>query len=64
METLLTDIDAFLDAHKLSEWQFGELALRDRYFIRQLRGGREPRSATIARVRQFMATYVPAKAAA
>jgi hypothetical protein len=59
MSTLLSDIEAFQSAHGLSDWQFGELALRDRHFIRQLRDGREPRRKTIARVRHVMATYRP-----
>jgi hypothetical protein len=62
MDTLLSEIETFCGAHGLSEWQFGEHALNDRYFIRQFRDGREPRSATIAKVRQFMVTY-SAKAA-
>jgi hypothetical protein len=57
MDTLLSEIEVFCKAHDLSEWQFGDLALKDRYFIRQLGKGREPRSATVGRVRQFMASY-------
>jgi hypothetical protein len=54
MEQLLTEIDAFLATQELKETTFGEAALRDRHFVRQLREGREPRSRTVARVRQYM----------
>lgn len=57
MEELISEITAFRTAHSLSEWQFGELALGDRKFIRQLVDGREPRRATISKVREFMCTY-------
>lgn len=59
MDTLLSDIEKFVATHGLSEWQFGELALNDRHFIRQLREEREPRRKTVERVRSFMATFVP-----
>jgi hypothetical protein len=57
MSTLLSDIEVFREAHSLSEWQFGELALSDRHFVKQLRADREPRRKTVAKVRHFMATY-------
>ena len=57
MDTLLADIEEFLAEHELSEWQFGDLALNDRHFVRQLRDEREPRRKTVDRVRQFMAEY-------
>lgn len=60
MNTLLSDIEAFISTHGMSEWAFGEGALNDRHFIRQLRDDREPRRKTEARVRHFMATYRPA----
>jgi hypothetical protein len=64
MDTLLNDIERFCADHKLSEWQFGELALNDRHFIRQLREEREPRRRTVERVRAFMGAYSPTQAAA
>jgi hypothetical protein len=64
MEELLSDIETFIAAHEMSEWMFGESALRDRHFIRQLRDKREPRRATIAKVRNFMASYRPEQVAA
>lgn len=59
MQTLLSEIEAFIAAHEMSEWAFGEAALNDRHFIKQLRDDREPRRKTEAKVRHFMATYRP-----
>ena len=59
MKTLLSDIEKFAARHGLSEWQFGEMALNDRHFIRQLREGRDLRMSTVERVKHFMATYRP-----
>lgn len=61
MDTLLTDIEKFAAKNGLSEWQFGELALNDRHFIRQLREGRDLRMSTVERVKVFMRSYRPAK---
>lgn len=63
MDTLLSDIEKFTANNGLSEWQFGELALNDRHFIRQLRDGRDLRMSTVERVKCFMATYRPSKQA-
>ena len=57
MDTLLSTIEVFCAAHDLSERQFGELALKDKNFVPQLRDKREPRRRTIERVHRFMATY-------
>lgn len=64
MSTLLTDIEAFTQRHGMSEWAFGEAALNDRHFIRQLRDGRDIRFSTYGRVTKFMAEYRPNQAAA
>jgi hypothetical protein len=64
MDTLLSEIEAFRATHGLSEWKFGDLALRDRHFIPQLRAGREIRRRTEAKVRTFIATYRPEAAEA
>jgi len=64
MDTLLSEIEAFQAEHKLADTAFGDAALGDRHFLRQLREGREPRRATVARVRQWMADYQPAPAQA
>lgn len=57
MDELLIEIDAFRQQHRLSEWQFGEFAVRDRKLLPQLRAGREPRRKTVGRIRTFMADY-------
>ena len=75
MSNLLQDIDAFLEAHDLSEGQFGVLALRDKHLVPDLRGVQRsagpdappknlngPRRLwpeTEAKVRRFMSTYRP-----
>ena len=64
MDDLLTQIEGFIESHRLSEWQFGEQAVNDRHFVRQLRAGRDLRMSTVAKVRDFMATYSPAERAA
>ena len=57
MSPLLLEIEAFLAAHNMSESRFGQAALSDKQFIKQLRGGRDIRLSTLQRVRQFMLTY-------
>ena len=64
MSTLIDDIAAFIETHSLSESQFGVLSLKDKNFVRDLRGeGRaRPRRVwpeTEAQVRAFMARYRP-----
>ena len=56
---LLTDIDAFLRIHKLSESAFGRLAVNDWKLIRQIKAGRRLWPDTEARVRTFMITFQP-----
>lgn len=56
---LLDDIQAFCSTHDLSIWQFGELALRDKPFVKQLQNGRRIWPDTEAKIRRFMATYKP-----
>lgn len=57
MLDLLTEIEAFCAHHGLPERQFGEQALNDKNFIVDLRAGREPRRKTVARAREWMATF-------
>lgn len=64
MSSLLDDIDAFLDTHKVVPTAFGAQALNDRHFVRQLRAGRRVWPETEAKVRRFMATYRADQAAA
>jgi len=59
MQTLLTDIEAFCERHKLSKWDFGAMALNDRPFVGQLENGRRVWPETEAKVRNFMAAYQP-----
>jgi hypothetical protein len=63
MESLLQDIEAFLETHSatLSPTAFGVGALKDRHFVRQIRKGRRIWPETEQRVRRFMATYRPAE---
>lgn len=57
MTTLLSDIELFMANHGLSQTKFGEIALADKHFVRQLRNGRDIRQSTERRVREFMLTY-------
>jgi hypothetical protein len=59
MKPLLSDIEAFLKAHGMAPTRFGDLALGDRHFVRQIREGRRVWPETEAKVRRFMATYRP-----
>lgn len=68
MDTLLTDIKAFIARHGMAESTFGREALGDWRLIAELRGeGRaRPRRLwpeTEDKVRSFMASYDTAKAA-
>jgi hypothetical protein len=64
MNSLLSEIDAFITTHDMSEWQFGERALNDRRFVKELRRGRRCWPETEGKVRNFIATYAPAQEAA
>lgn len=64
MGTLLSEIELFISTHGITERKFGEDALNDKNFVRQLRGenGNRPRRLypeTESKVRRFMATYRP-----
>jgi hypothetical protein len=56
---LLEDIKAFCTTHGLSIWKFGELAMNDKSFVKNLDDGRRIWPDTEAKVRRFMATYRP-----
>lgn len=64
MAKLLPDIEAFLAANRLSPTRFGDEALGDRHFVRQLRDGRRVWPETEKKVRDFMAGYSDQQAAA
>lgn len=66
MNELLAEIETFLarDGIGISATRFGEMALGDRHLVRQLRDGRELRSKTASKVRDFMASFDAESAAA
>lgn len=62
MSSLLSEIEMFIAAHGLAETTFGQKALGDKRFIKELRNarggkGRRPYPDTEERVRNFMLTY-------
>ena len=57
MNSLLAEIEAFLETHDLAAWRFGTDALGDKHFVKQLRRGRRCWPETEQRVRLYMATY-------
>lgn len=59
MSTLLDDVEAFLAAHSMKPTRFGDEAMQDRHFVKQLRAGRRTWPETEAKARRFMATYRP-----
>jgi len=66
---LLSEIEAFIETHKMAESTFGREALGDWRLIAELRGsdGRRPRRLwpeTEAKIRAFMANWKPDQAAA
>jgi hypothetical protein len=56
---LLDDIKLFCETHAISIWQFGELAMNDKSFVKNIEAGRRMWPETEAKVRRFMATYRP-----
>jgi hypothetical protein len=51
---ILRDIEQHLRNHSTKPTRFGRDAVRDPRFVFDLRNGREPRAATVARVRAFL----------
>lgn len=69
MNTLLEEVEAFIVANGVSATRFGDEALGDRHFVRQLRDGRDVKLSTVDKVRNFMRDWrepeaAPASAAA
>lgn len=62
MASILDDVEAFLKANDISPTAFGDMAMKDRHLVRQLRDGRYLFPKTEAKVRKFMAEYSPTKA--
>lgn len=56
---LISDIEAFVAAHNMTERRFGELALNDKNFVADIRAGRSPSLNTVDRLKRFMMTYRP-----
>jgi hypothetical protein len=54
LSELLSEIDAFLAVHAISESTFGVESVGDKNLIRELRKGRDLQASTIDRVRQFI----------
>lgn len=57
MDDILSEIEAFREAHKLAEWKFGLMAANDRRLLPDLKNGRELRRKTAEKVKLFMLTY-------
>ena len=56
---LLDDIKAFCSTHGLSIWQFGEMAMNDKSFVKNMEDGRRVWPETETKVRRFISTYKP-----
>jgi len=57
MTELIQQVEDFCAQQCVTESAFGELALNDRHFVRQLRAGRDVRMSTVLKVRRFMETF-------
>jgi len=68
LEIFRSDVEAFIAANDWTPTRFGREAASDPLFVFQLRNGREPRSATRERVKQFIKRHAseaaPSEAAA
>ncbi len=60
-QTLLAEIEAFLERHDISASRFGTLAMGNPSFVLRLRGGANLTSESIVRARAWMAAYKPPK---
>ncbi|MBO4228043.1 hypothetical protein [Bradyrhizobium neotropicale] len=63
-QTLLQEVENFLQAHNLSATRFGVLAAGDTKFVGTLRKGRKLRSLTEQRIREWMRAQQDAEATA
>lgn len=54
---LIRDVEKFLTSTGMPVTKFGRLAAQDPRLVGDLRNGREPRAAMVARVEHFMNTY-------
>ena len=51
---LLRDVEKFLSASQVTAARFGRDVMRDPRFVFDLRKGREPRRATVRKVRAYL----------
>lgn len=58
---LIRSVEKFLRRHEMPATKFGRLAAHDPRFVLDLRHGREPRGATEAHIKGFMAGYEAAR---
>jgi hypothetical protein len=56
-QTLLQEIDAFLDRTGMTQTRFGQEAMNNSSFVRQLRKGGSVTLRTMDRVRSFMSDW-------
>jgi hypothetical protein len=61
-QEFLAEIDAFLARTGMSPSALGRAALNDPSFVRDIRSGRSPRLAIIARVDKFMRAHADDRA--
>lgn len=58
-DTLLREIEVFLDQHEMSATAFGLAALNDGHFVRDLRRGKDVRLSTAEKIRRFIVEHSP-----
>lgn len=54
VKVLLEEIDAFICSTGIEPTRFGVNAINDGHLVKRLRAGRQPRLATIDKVRAYM----------
>jgi hypothetical protein len=59
MDGFISEIEAFCAMHGMRESRFGRDAANDASLVADLRNGREPRRATVERIRRFMTALAP-----
>ena len=60
-ETLLAEIEAFLETSGLAPSAFGRMSLNDTALMTRLRAGSDVRTETADKLREFMREYVPSR---
>lgn len=56
-DKLLSEIETFIEKHKMSPTAFGEASMGDRHLVRRLKGGGSVTLDTADRLRVYMAEY-------